>query len=59
MTLRRIKAIRTFRLTLLVAIALFGLVTILGKGGGGEAPPEPPGGSSNWDTMVWDQDNWG
>jgi hypothetical protein len=53
------KIIKTLRLTLLVAVVLFGLVTILGKGGGGEAPPEPPGGSSNWDTMVWDQDNWG
>jgi hypothetical protein len=53
------KIIKTLRLTLLVAVVLFGLVTILGKGGGGEAPPSPPDESSNWDTMVWDQDDWG
>lgn len=26
-------------------------------GGGGDAPP-PQQGSSDWDTMVWDQDDW-
>lgn len=26
-------------------------------GGGGDAPP-PQQGSSEWDSMVWDQDNW-
>lgn len=25
--------------------------------GGGNNPP-PPAGNSNWDQMVWDQDNW-
>jgi len=25
-------------------------------GGGGGSPPDT--GSSNWDEMVWDQDNW-
>ena len=30
-------------------------------GGGGSEPPRddtPPAGSSNWDSMQWDQDNW-
>jgi hypothetical protein len=44
-----------WRLGLLVAITLFALVTIFGKGGG---DPPAEGGSSNWDQMVWDQDDW-
>ncbi len=28
-----------------------------GGGGGGVVPPAAAG--SNWDEMVWDQDNWG
>ncbi len=29
-----------------------------GGGGGGGGSNSAPAGSSNWDTMVWDQDNW-
>ncbi|WP_345990344.1 hypothetical protein WCX18_05260 [Sulfurimonas sp. HSL1-2] len=32
------------------AIAIYGC----GGGGGGSSS-----GSSDWDTMTWDQDNWG
>lgn len=41
------------------ALILIALVTLAGCGGssGGGTPP-PPAGSSNWDEMVWDQDNW-
>ena len=59
MPVNRVRPFKTLRLISLVAVILFALVTILGKGGGGEAPPSPPDESSNWDTMVWDQDNWG
>lgn len=30
-----------------------GLILSCGGGGGGDGQP-----SSNWDEMVWDQDNW-
>ena len=36
------------------------LLTLLGLsacGGGGDTPP-PQQGSNDWDTMVWDQDDW-
>jgi hypothetical protein len=55
---------KNWRLALLVAIIVFALVTILGKGGGdppadgGGGDPPAEGGSSNWDQMVWDQDDW-
>ena len=52
---------KTWRLGLLVAIIVFALVTILGKGGGdppADGDPPAEGGSSNWDQMVWDQANW-
>lgn len=29
-----------------------------GGGGGGNTNPTTTGGSSNWDQMRWDQDNW-
>ena len=29
-----------------------------GGGGGDGGTTPPPAGSSDWDTMVWDQDNW-
>ena len=50
-----------WRLGLLVAIIVFALVTILGKGGGDppvDGDPPAEGGSINWGQMVWDQDNW-
>ena len=34
----------------------FILLNLSACGGGGGAPP--PESSSDWDTMVWDQDNW-
>lgn len=46
-------------------VAIVAITLLLGacsKGGGGgasAAPPPPPPGSSDWDRMVWDQDNWG
>jgi hypothetical protein len=39
-------------------VLMLGLTGCGGGGGGGGAPPPAPSGSSNWDTMVWDQDNW-
>lgn len=44
----------------IIFIAL--IVSACGGGGGGSNAgnpnPPPPAGSSNWDEMVWDQDNW-
>ena len=34
---------------------IFMLLAISACGGGDSAPPA---GSSNWDEMVWDQDDW-
>ncbi|MEM7206239.1 MAG: hypothetical protein AAF434_00310 [Pseudomonadota bacterium] len=46
---------------LLLAIALLsaGMVAC-GGGGGGSSSGSSSGGSSdsNWDSMVWDNDNW-
>ena len=41
-------------------VFLLSLFVLAACGGGGDDPPpqQPPQGSSNWDTMVWDQDNW-
>lgn len=27
-------------------------------GGGGGSNPGPPANNSNWDTLVWDQNQW-
>lgn len=35
------------------------IVAGCGGGGGGGGGVLPAAGSSNWDEMVWDQDNWG
>ena len=43
-------------LKVLLAFSLLALLGACGGGGGGAAPPA--GGSSDWDQMVWDQDNW-
>lgn len=45
--------------TLLVILALVVLGGCGGGGGGGSSTPAAPTGSSNWDSMIWDQDNWG
>lgn len=46
------------RLTFMLVIIGF-----LASCGGGGADPEPPSpvdtSSSDWDSMVWDQDDWG
>ncbi|GMQ87838.1 MAG: hypothetical protein BMS9Abin08_1048 [Gammaproteobacteria bacterium] len=47
------------RVKLLLPVALAILIAGCGGGGGGGNNNNPPAGSSNWDTMVWDQDNWG
>jgi len=47
---------RKTRTALLAMLVLLGL-SACGGGGGGSAAP-PPAGSSNWDALIWDQDNW-
>lgn len=43
------------------AVLLFILSVLIGCGGsgsGGGGDGEHPTGSSNWGTLIWDQDNW-
>jgi len=40
-----------------IFIVLF--LTSCGGGGSSTPPPVTELGSSDWDTMQWDQDNWG
>ncbi len=44
----------------LAVLSLLLLLPACGGGGGSNAGGEspPPGGSSEWDTMIWDQDDW-
>ena len=42
----------------LIALGILGIIATGGGGGSSKSPPPPPSGSSNWDEMVWDQDNW-
>lgn len=44
---------------ILILATVLALLTACGSssGGGGGTPP-PPAGGSNWDEMVWDQDDW-
>ena len=52
---------RKTRIALLFLLVLFGLTACgSGGGGGGAAPPAttPAAGSSNWDSLIWDQDKW-
>ncbi len=46
---------------ILLLIALAALTAGCGGGGGGgsSTPANPIEGSSDWDSMVWDQDVWG
>ena len=43
-----------------LTILLLSVSVLAACGGGGSdgGTPQPPTGSSNWDSMVWDQDNW-
>lgn len=45
--------------TLLLILALTALAGCSSGGGGGGGEAAAPTGSSNWDSMKWDQDNWG
>lgn len=44
----------------LTVLSLALLLSACSGGGGGDSGGDepPPGGSSEWDTMIWDQDNW-
>ena len=50
-----------FRIKLLIPVALAFLIAGCGGGGGGSSsnPPPPSNGTSDWDSMVWDQGTWG
>lgn len=43
-----------------VALLVFSLTVLIscGGGGGGGGSSSNQNQDSNWDTMVWDQDNW-
>jgi len=49
------------KIAVLVVLSLIALAGCSGGGGGGggSGAAPPPAGSSNWDALVWDQDNWG
>ena len=40
------------------ALLILTIVLLAGCGGGGGGSDPDPVGSSNWDSMKWDQDNW-
>ena len=48
----------------IVILILFGIAISAcgggggGGGGGGDGSSNPPASSDNWDSLVWDQDNW-
>ena len=42
----------------LLFLGLMALAGCSGGGGGGGGASAPPTGNSNWDALVWDQDNW-
>jgi len=46
---------RTVGVLLLLSIVLLFLTACGGGGGSGGSTPT---GSQDWDTMVWDNDNW-
>ena len=47
---------RPRRLRLLTLMGLLLVLASCGGGGGGSSVDET--GSSNWDEMVWDEDDW-
>ncbi len=44
------------RLSIVILLLIF--LTACGGGGGDGDGDGPPAGSSNWDQMVWDHDDW-
>jgi len=55
------EAMKTISKVVVLLAVLAGLAAC-GGGGGGDSnsnPNPPPSGTTNWDQMVWDQDNWG
>jgi len=49
---------RNLRTAFVVFLGLLTLAACGGGGGGGGSPPPPASTSSNWDQLVWYQDNW-
>ena len=50
---------KTILITWLGVLLTAAVLTGCGGGGGGGTGTTPaPSGSSDWDTLVWDQDNW-
>jgi hypothetical protein len=49
---------RTGLIRIFLSVTLAALVSACGGGGGGSSSSSPPATSSDWGTMVWDQDNW-
>ncbi len=49
----------TLRYLVVVPLIALGILSIIATGGGGSSSTSapPPSGGSNWDEMVWDQDN--
>ena len=47
------------RLVKLLPVLLAGLILGACGGGGGGPSPSPAPPSNNWDSMIWDQGNWG
>lgn len=49
---------KVFKLTSAAIFILLFLVAVTGCGGNGGGGSASNGDGSDWDTMVWDQDNW-
>lgn len=49
----------TPRVLVLIVLSAFIVGCGGGGGGGGGSSSTPTPSSSEWDTMKWDQDNWG
>ncbi len=52
----------TLRYLAVIPLIALGILSILATGGGGGSSggvtTPPPAGSSNWDELIWDQDQW-
>ena len=42
----------------LIVLALLASVLLTACGGGGGGNPPPTNVNTDWDQLVWDQDNW-